>query len=242
MGVPSKDKEKLEVIWDGKNLDWVEPGECRAYLRGVGLRYLTGKEFEEGFKKLLAEYRPKKWYPIGLIIPCSYGKPYSQSFIHYFIRKEIADLIKAGDVHEIIVTNAGVVPRELDEYWPYTAYDWNPTYETPEIKDMYTKILTRRLVEYITKFSVYYGCFVAYLRWDSDSWKAVKNASKILGVDIPNIAPVEYDSNELKEVGLNGLYSDPDMVLIAPSATKKLSYELRNILRACKGSRGTLGL
>lgn len=215
-------------------MDWIDPGSCRAYLRGVGLRFLTGKEFEKAFDKLLREYRPKKWYPVGLIIPCSYGKPYSQSFIHYLIRKEIADIIKAGEIHEIIVTNAGVVPRELDEYWPYTAYDWNPAYETPEIKKLYTEVLSKRIIDYISRFSAYYGCFAAYLRWDSDSWKAVRMASEILGIEIANIAPKEYDEEEIRAASLDGLYDDPDVVLITPSAIKKLSEALREMLSACK--------
>jgi len=31
---------KIEVIWNGKELDWIDPGKCREHLRGVGLRYL----------------------------------------------------------------------------------------------------------------------------------------------------------------------------------------------------------
>lgn len=237
MGVPNKEKKGLEVIWDGRNLDWVDPGDCRAYLRGVGLRYLVGKEFEEGFRRLLKEYRPRKWYPVGLIIPCSYGKPYSQSFIHYLLRRAIYRFIVAGDVHEIIVTNAGVVPRELDEYWPYTAYDWNPIYETPEIKEVYTQVLAERLKKYIEAFRSYYGCFAAYLRWDSDSWRAVRMVADELGISIPNLAPKEVSREELRELSLGGLYEDPDMVLVVPSSTAYLAERLGDLLRNC-GKKG----
>lgn len=234
MGVPDKDRKELEIIWDGRNLDWVSPGNCRAYLRGVGLRYLVGREFEEGFRRLLREYRPRGWYPVGLIVPCSYGKPYSQSFIHYLLRRPIYEFIVSGDVHEIIVTNAGVVPRELDEYWPYTAYDWNPSYETPEIKAAYTEVLVERLKKYIETFRSYYGCFAAYLRWDSDSWKAVKVVAEVLGIDIPNLAPKEIVEEELRELSLGGLYEDPDMVLITPSSTKQLAGKLGELVKKCR--------
>ncbi len=222
--------EQLEIIWDGKELDWVDPGECREYLRGVGLRYLTNKCFEEGFKKIIASYKPKKKFIVGLIIPCSYGKPYSQSFIHYFIRKAIVDFIVNGHVHEIIVTNAGVVPRELEEYWPYCSYDWNPKYETKEIKELYTKVLAERLKTYVEAFRNYYKCFAAYLRWDSDSWRAVEVVSKELGMEIPNLAPENVPREELIEVSLRGLYDDPDMVLITPSSTLKLRNELSKLV------------
>lgn len=234
MGVPNKDKKELEVIWDGKNLDWVDPGDCRAYLRGVGLRYLVGKEFEEGFEKLLREYRPQKWYPVGLIIPCSYGKPYSQSFIHYLLRRTIYEFITGGDIHEIIVTNAGVVPRELDEYWPYTAYDWNPVYETPEIKEIYTQVLAERLKKYIMAYHSYYGCFAAYLRWDSDSWRAVQIVADELGVNIPNLTPKQVSEAELRELSLGGLYKDPDMVLVTPSSMAHLANKLRDLVEECR--------
>ncbi len=240
MGVPVKNKKELEIIWDGRNLDWINPGGCRVYLRGVGLRYLTGEEFEKGFKKLLSEYRPSKWYPVGLIIPCSYGKPYSQSFIHYLLRKAIYEFIISGEVHEIIVTNAGVVPRELDEYWPYTAYDWNPVYETPEIKEIYTQVLYNRLKKYIETFSGYYGCFAAYLRWDSDSWRSVQLVAEELGIDIPNLAPKEVSEEELRELSLGGLYEDPDMVLVTSSSTAYLVKGLRSLVEKCNRGKPSL--
>ena len=230
MGDRGKELKELEVIWDGNNLDWVKPRECREYLRGVGLKYLLNKYFEEGFKKLLREYRPRKHYPVGLIMPCSYGKPYSNSYIHYIIRKSIADLIRQGKIHEIIVTNAGVVPRELDEYWPYVAYDWNPVYETPEIKEWYTRVLEKRLKEYISTFRSYYDRFAAYLRWNSDSWKAVEKVSQELGIEIPNLAPKTVSREEIIEASLNGLYEDEDIVLITEVSLKSLREKLVKLL------------
>ncbi len=230
MGDRRKELKDLEVIWDGNNLDWVKPRECREYLRGVGLKYLLNEYFEEGFKKLLREYRPRKHYPVGLIMPCSYGKPYSNSYIHYIIRKSIADLIRQGKIHEIIVTNAGVIPRELDEYWPYVAYDWNPVYETPEIKEWYTRVLEKRLKKYISTFRSYYDRFAAYLRWNSDSWKAVEKVSQELGIDIPNLAPKTVSREEIIEASLNGLYEDEDIVLITEVSLKSLREKLVKLL------------
>jgi len=223
-------EKRLEVIWDGKELDWVKPDKCREYLRGVGLKYLVNRYFEEGFKKIITDYRPSRRYIIGLIIPCSYGKPYSQSFIHYFIRKAIKDFIVKGYIHEIIVTNAGVIPRELDEHWPYCSYDWNPKYETSEIKKEYTEVLAKRLKTYIEKFKGYYRAFVAYLRWDSDSWHAVEIVSRELGVKIPNLAPRFVPPQEVNEIGLEGLYEDPDLTLITPSALSTLRRNLIELI------------
>ena len=222
---------RIEIIWDGRELDWIDPGRCREYLRGVGLRYLVNKYFEEGFKKIISSYKPKRKYIVGLIIPCSYGKPYSQSFIHYFIRKAISDFIIKGYVHEIIVTNAGVIPRELDEYWPYCSYDWNPMYETEEIKELYIQVLVKRLKAYIETFKDYYEYFAAYLRWDSDSWRAVEIVSKSLGIKIPNLAPKSVPKEEVNDVSLGGLYVDPDLVLITPTSVLKLRNELTKLIK-----------
>ena len=195
---------KIDVIWDGRELNWIDPGKRREYLRGVGLRYLVNEHFEEGFKKIITRYKPKRKYIIGLIIPCSYGKPYSQSYIHYFIRKAISNYIINGYVHEIIVTNAGVVPRKLDEYWPYCSYDWNLIYETREIKELYVQVLTKRLKAYIEAFKGYYKCFTSYLRWDSDSWRAVEAVSKSLNIEIPNLAPRNVPKEEIDHMTLGG--------------------------------------
>ncbi len=219
-----------EVAWDGRELDWVGSKD-RPYLRGIGLKYLINRYFEEGWRKLLREYRPVKRYRLGLIIPCSYGKPYSQSFIHYMIRSAIADYILAEDLHEIIVTNAGVVPRELDEHWPYCAYDWNPKYETQELRECYTLVLAERLKGYLREHGKWYESLAAYLRWDSDSWKAVQQVAEALGTEIPNLAPKRVPDDELTQVSLNGLYEDPDLVLITPTAIKSLREGVSRILR-----------
>ncbi len=225
-------REAQEIVWDGSDLDWVKPRGCREYLRGVGLNYLHGV-FDEAFKRILEDYKPSKTYSVMLIIPCSYGKPYRESYIHYHIRKAIADYLKRELVHEVIVTNAGVVPRELDEYWPYVAYDWNPRYEDKAIKECYTVVLASRLEAYIRRFKSYYNCFAAYLRWDSDSWRAVELASRRLGVKIPNLAPRTVPREEVYEASLGGLYSDPDIVLIARSSLERLKRLLGELVSSC---------
>ncbi len=219
-----------DVIWDGSELDWVRGGE-RLYFRGVGLKYLINDVFEAGWRKLIEEYVPPKGrYDLCLILPCAYGKPYSQSFIHYAIRSAIKDYLLAGRIHEVIVTNAGVVPRDLDECWPYCAYDWNPTHETKEIKECYTKVLAVRLEAYLRKHGWRYSKIAAYLRWDSDSWRAVRAVAKNLGLSIPNLAPKSVPGNELEEVSLNGLYEDPDLILITKSALNALRDGVKALL------------
>ncbi len=220
--------KELEVIWDGRNLLWA--GDGKEFLRGVGLRYLKHPFFEEAYRKIIEEYEPPK-KKLCLFIPCSYGKPYSQSFIHYFIQKAIVESGAYEQVHQVILTNAGVVPRELDEYYPFCAYDWNPQYETPEIKKLYTEVLAERLKGYLQKHGSRYEMLACYLRWDSDSYAAVRIVEKELGVSIPNLAPNNVPAEEVSEISL-GIYEDPDLVLITRTSLEQLKNELRKLLGA----------
>ena len=224
-----------DIIWSGDELDWVIPEGCREYFRGVGLKYLIGQPFLKGFKKLLDEYSPRRNYELCLIMPCSYGKPYSQSYIHYLIRSAIKEYLAKGLIHEVIVTNAGVVPRELDEMWPYIAYDWNPTHETEEIKECYIKVLSCRLLKYLRKNLRYYHRLAAYLRWDSESWRSVELVSRDLGINIPNLAPKYVPEAEIHEVSLEELYNDEDLILVTPTSLKALRSGLEKILNKIEG-------
>jgi len=216
------------LVWSGRELVW--SGDGKEYLRGVGVKYLLHPAFNEGFEKLLKLYKPRKLYELCLFIPCSYGKPYSQSFIHYLIQRAIVESGRFEDVHQVILTNAGVVPRELEEFYPYVAYDWNPSYETPEVKKLYVEVLVWRLRRYVERFRGFYKRFACFLRWDSDSFKAVEIVSRSLGVEIPNLAPRTVPPREIEEVSLNGLYRDPDLVLVTPTALASLRDGIRKLL------------
>ena len=211
------------VVWDGSELDWARPRGGRLYLRGVGLDYLIHEAFEEGYRRLLSEYKPPHRFKLGLFIPCSYGKPYSQSYIHYLMRSAIAPWLRSGIVHEIILTNAGVVPRELDEHWPYVAYDWNPAKETPEVRECYRRVLAARIEGFLRRFTGYYERLAAYLRWDSDSWAALSEAASRLGIEVVNLAPHRVPREEVEEAGMGlGYDKDPDIVLVTRTALEAL--------------------
>ncbi len=217
-------------VWGGEELDWVK-APARLYLRGVGRRYIAEWPFNEAHERVIHSYRPRRRYKLGLFLPCSYGKPYSQSYIHYMIRRVLAPWIRAGLLHEIILTNAGVVPRELEEHWPYTAYDWNPAYETPQVKECYRRILASRIEDYLRAHGGHYEGFAAYLRWNSDSWAALQEAAGALGVRVENLAPREVPGREVEEVGLGlGYERDEDIVLITRTALESLRAGLTRML------------
>jgi len=196
----------------------------------VGVKYLKHQAFEEGYKKLLRNYKPKRKYKLLLFMPCSYAKPYSRSYIHYFIIKTLKETGYYNDIHQVILTNAGIVPRELEEYYPYVAYDWNPQYETMEIKKLYIQVLYERLKSFILKFRNYYENMACYLRWNSDSYKAIKLVEKELKVSIPNLAPRNVPKEEIEKAAL-GIYTyEEDIVLITETALKTLKESIRKIV------------
>jgi len=77
------------------------------------------------FRKTVTErYSPPEHKRILVLLPCSAKKPYHTSKTH----KAFASAIHTGDhdvlVHEVIVTSPlGIVPRELDVFFPASSYD-----------------------------------------------------------------------------------------------------------------------
>ncbi|MEM3437027.1 MAG: DUF5591 domain-containing protein [Nitrososphaerales archaeon] len=218
-------------IWDGKELIWA--GNGKTFLRGVGEKFLTHPFFEEAHNKILSIYKPKTHYKLCLFLPCSYGKPYSQSYIHYMIIKSLRNLKDDYDkIHQIILTNAGIVPRELEEYYPFCCYDWNPKYENPSIKDKYINVLFKRLKEYISKFKDYYDKFACYLRWDSDTYKAIRRVEYDLDLKIPNFSlnPISINRLEIDEVACNVYDYEEDLILITPKNLQNLIKRIKEVL------------
>ena len=221
------------ALWSGTDLIW--SGDGKTYLRGVGAEYLLHPFFEEGYNKIINNYKPKRRYRVGLFIPCAYGKPYSQSYIHYFILKTLRTLgERYPDIHQIIASNSGVIPRELEEHYPYCCYDWNPKYETSEIKELYTETLRRRLRRYLEGFRSFYDGFACYLRWNSESYRAITMLeSDLPGIKIPNLSlhAKSIPKKEIKQASL-GIYDyEEDLILITPSNLRSLRSSLRRLLR-----------
>lgn len=224
-------KKKNKSIWDGKELIWA--GDGKTFLRGVGESFLTHSFFEEAYDNILSFHKPKIHYKLCLFLPCSYGKPYSQSYIHYMMLKSLRCLRDdQNKIHQIILTNAGIVPRELEEHYPFCCYDWNPKFENSEIKDRYTEVLFKRLKGYISKFNDYYDKFACYLRWSSDTYRAIKRVELDLDLKIPNFSldPVVIDESEIDEVSC-GIYDyEDDLILIIPKNLQNLIQRVKEVI------------
>ena len=102
----------------------------------------------ERFRRMIGErYGPPRHKRILVLLPCSAKKPYHTSKTH----KAFASAIHTGEydvlVHEVIVTSPlGIVPRELDVFFPASSYDIPVTgewkcQEREMIRSMLSKLL-----------------------------------------------------------------------------------------------------
>lgn len=75
-------------------------------------------------RRLEQRYRRPESASVLLLIPCSAKKPYSISQSHMRFRRALYDSGKMDTVHEVIVTSPlGLVPRELEMFYPAKDYD-----------------------------------------------------------------------------------------------------------------------
>ena len=85
---------------------------------------LSRPEVTRWKKRIVERYRKPASAKVLLLIPCSAKKPYSISQSHMRFRKAIWESGKADNVHEVIVTSPlGIVPRELELFYPAQDYD-----------------------------------------------------------------------------------------------------------------------
>ncbi len=74
--------------------------------------------------RLKARYNKPSASKILLLLPCSARKPYSSSRSHKLFRQALISSANPSVVHEVILTSPlGVVPRELELFYPAQQYD-----------------------------------------------------------------------------------------------------------------------
>lgn len=184
-------------------------------INGVGEEQLLHPHFEKWHKWIIKEYRPPP-NSIAVFIPCSAIKPYYNSPIHKAFNK----ILDKFQTHKIVISNAGIIPYEFADCYPFNSYDWNPIYETKEIKEKYIEVTKQRLSNYLNAYGNSYTDFAAYLRPNSDSLKALMEIS---GEKKKHVHVVEID--EIKRPTT----SDHDLVLAHPTNLKRLKSVLERI-------------
>lgn len=184
-------------------------------LNGTTRSQLLHPHFEEWQNWFLEDYTPPK-NRIALFIPCAAIKPYFNSPIH----KEINNKLEKYDkfIHKIVISNAGVIPYEYSDKYPFNSYDWNPLAESDTIQVEYYEITKSRILNYLKKHE--YVDYASYLRTVSISFRSLNESCKTLG-------------NKLHYTKLNESIEgdkDTDLVLIYPENLNSLQKMIEDIL------------
>jgi len=156
-------------------------------LSGVGEAYLIHPHFEVWQDWLLRWYLPPKNKNILLFLPCSYKKPYTESETHRKIIEVLDETPARNSIHEVMLSNAGVVPREFENRYPFNAYDWDEKEETTEIKKRYIEVTRERIKKYLKAHRLKYPQILCYLKHDSESYTALKGACESLKIEFTNL-------------------------------------------------------
>ena len=164
----------------------------------------------QSYKARIAEYRKPAHKRVLLLLPCSAKKPYHISKSHKAFSSAIHTAPHDTLVQELIVTSPlGIVPRELDAFYPANSYDipvtgeWKPEEKTM-IREMAGSIIDQgwdsivchlgedyELVEGLADMT----CTVV---GDSTSPASLQNLDKALRDATKGMEPVDYliDRNE----------------------------------------------
>lgn len=159
--------------------------EFREDLSGVGEEFLTHAHFEVWQDYLLRWYESPVEKEIILFLPCSYKKPYSESETHRGIMRVLRELNLRQKVHDVMLSNAGVIPREFENMYPFNSYDWDEKKETEEIKQRYIEVTARRIENYLKAHK--YEKVLCFLKYDSESYKALRIACDKLNLRFRNL-------------------------------------------------------
>jgi predicted RNA-binding protein len=90
-----------------------------------------------------------------------------------------------------MLSNAGVVPREFEDMYPFNAYDWDEKLETEETKRRYIEVTRKRIKSYLSCHRDNYKMVACFLKYSSESYQALDAACRELGIEFRNLLSKE---------------------------------------------------
>lgn len=154
-------------------------------------------------ERIMDSYVKPEHKRVLLILPCSAKKPYHISKTHKAFASAIHTASHDTLVHEVIVTSPlGIVPRELDVYYPANSYDIPVTgewkcEEKRMIRDMLSKIISQgydRIICHIDDHELVEG--LADMEFtvvgDPTSPASLRNLDEALRRNTKDMEPVDY--------------------------------------------------
>ncbi len=190
---PLDEKEFYEKVGDYpsefNNYNFIPkiPKEKQVNLVGVGVEYIDHPHFNVWQDYIIRFYKVDKEYV--LFHPCSKKKPYYLSRTHKSIKRVISGFPWFKKINFIVISNPGVIPIELSNYYPFNAYDWDERLETPEVMKKYIEINKKRIKEYLKRHK--YKKIFSYFKPESESGTALKMACKELGINLIDLVDKE---------------------------------------------------
>ncbi|MCK5176957.1 MAG: DUF5591 domain-containing protein [Candidatus Aenigmarchaeota archaeon] len=154
-------------------------------------------------------YIPPKIKKHILFLPCSFRKPYARSKTHKAIIERLKSVWGYEKIHQIMISNPGLIPRELESKYPFAHYDWPEIQETKTIKKLYIKITKQRLEKYLENHRNDYSYdskrpVFCYLKYNSETYIALNEACKNLNIALVNLLDEEkyrlYKSKNMKNI------------------------------------------
>jgi len=186
-------------------------------INGVGTQQLTHPHFEIWQKYFKETYNIEEDIKIIIFLPCAAIKPYYNSPIHR-VFNEIIDKYK--NILKFVISNAGIIPYEFCDRYPFESYDWNPLFENDKIKKEYIEIISKRIFDFFNAKKINNNIkFISYLRNDSESLKSIELAFNKLG----------FNLEVIKVSGKLHKTADTDLLLILDENLKRLDEKLKSV-------------
>jgi len=219
--ITEKWKENKKIEPDFETFTFIPkiPENLKETLKGAGEHNLTHPHYEIWQDWFTRFYTPPKIKDTILFLPCAFRKPYSQSKTHREILKRIMNLHFYARIHQVMISNPGVIPREFESKYPFQSYDWPEWEETEDIKKRYIEVTQKRIENYL-KAHRYKKC-LCYFKPDSESYIALKNACKKLDIKLVSL----FDSNiyEDKETKTNSLIERKALDIMVSRLKKEMT-------------------
>ena len=164
--------DKLEII----------PENERSPLPLSGEIVLEHPDLKRANDWILHNYEPPR-RDLCIFLPCSRTKPYHRSPSHRVYTEVIYSVVSPEKVHLVTFGTCGIVPRELDEIYPFAHYDFFfGKCNVARIREKFIRMESRRLRDYLLKTRKHYKFRIAYCI--GDFRRAMEKAVEKSGVDV----------------------------------------------------------
>lgn len=134
--------------------------------------------------------------PTALLTICSHAKPYSKSFIHSTIRKQLHDIRVLDSTMYAHISTAGIIPSDAEMTYPFNAYDHDGSQMTEEAKRYFSEITYKRIWDWLQLYSNDFEKVIFYLRGEGKTFNAA--ASAVADTAITNAVVIGADMNVLE--------------------------------------------